>query len=178
MRTIKGLACSLIVSIPGIAAAAAPPLHVTETVTIDAPVAKVWKAVREFNGLNTWHPAVAKDEIVEGSNNVEGAVRLLTLKDGGTIKEKLLAYNPAAHRMKYSILEGVVPVSDYTSTIAVTKDGAGKSLVTWSGHFMRKDTSDHPAENANDKTATEAIKGIYRSGLDNLKKQLESGAGH
>ena len=61
--------------------------------TINASAGKVWKAVKDFNALNTWHPAVAKDDIVEGTNNTVGAVRLLTLKDGGTIKEKLLAFN-------------------------------------------------------------------------------------
>jgi len=175
MRTYKGLACLIACAAVGVASAAAPTLHVTESVEIDAPLTKVWKAVKDFNGLASWHPAVAKDEIVEGSNNVEGAVRLLTLKDGGTIKEKLLAYNPAAHRVKYAILEGVLPVSDYTATIAVTGAGGGKTLVTWTGHFQRKDTSDHPAANANDKAATDAIHGVYRAGLDNLKKQLEGG---
>ena len=48
---------------------------------------------RTSTRLNTWHPALASDEIVEGTNNTVGAVRLLTLKGGGTIKEKLLAYN-------------------------------------------------------------------------------------
>jgi mxaD protein len=155
------------------ALAAAPRLQVTETVTIDAPVQTVWKAIKDFNGLNTWHPAVAKDEIIEGHNNTVGAVRLLTLKDGGTIKEKLLAFNPAAHTIKYTILEGVLPVSDYTSTIRVTGAGAGKSLVTWAGHFQRKNTGDNPGPNENDKAATDAIHGVYRGGLDNLKKQVE-----
>jgi hypothetical protein len=30
-----------------------------------------------------------------------GAVRLLTLKDGGTVKEKLLAFTPAARTFRY-----------------------------------------------------------------------------
>jgi mxaD protein len=173
MRRTKLIACTLGLAAAASAFAAAPRLQVTETVTIDAPVPTVWKAVKDFNGLNTWHPAVAKDEIIEGQNNHVDAVRLLTLKDGGTIKEKLLVFNPAAHTIKYTILEGVIPVSDYTSTIRVTGAGTGKSLVTWSGHFMRKNTGDNPGPNENDKTATDTIHGIYRSGLDNLKKQVE-----
>jgi len=68
---------------------------------------------------------LASDEIVEGTNNTVGAVRLLTLKGGGTIKEKLLAYDDAGHSFKYSILEGAVPFSHYTSTFIVKSLGFG-----------------------------------------------------
>ena len=158
----------------GYALAAAPWLTASKTITIDAPAGKVWPAVRDFNGLNTWHPAVATDEIVEGKNNTVGAVRLLTLKGGGTIKEKLLAYNPAGRSFKYAILEGVLPVSDYTSTFVVKSVGKGKSSVIWSGRFKRKNVGDNPADNENDKTAVDTMGGVYQSGLDNLKKTAEA----
>ena len=77
--------------------------------------------------MNSWHPAVAKDEIVEGENNTAGAVRLLTLKDGGTIKEKLLSFDDAGRTFRYSIVEGVLPVSDYTSTFTVAPAGKNKT---------------------------------------------------
>ena len=157
----------------GYAAAAAPQLHVTKSITINAPAAAVWRAAKDFSGLNTWHPAVAKDEIVEGENNTAGAVRLLTLKDGGTIKEKLLSFDDAGRTFKYSIVEGVLPVSDYTSTFAVTPAGKNRTLVSWSGRFKRKNLGEHPAENENDKTAVDAIGAVYTAGLDNLKKLVE-----
>ena len=158
----------------GYASAAAPPLTVSKTVTIDAPAAKVWQLVQDFNALNTWHPAVATDQIVEGKNNTVGAVRLLTLKGGGTIKEKLLAFDPAGHSFKYSIVEGVLPVSSYTSTLVVKSAGTDKSTVTWSGHFKRKNMGDNPPDNENDKTAIDTISGVYQGGLDNLKKIAEA----
>jgi mxaD protein len=154
--------------------AAAPRLTTSKTVDIDASAAKVWRAARDFNGLNTWHPAVATDEIVEGTNNTVGAVRLLTLKGGGTIKEKLLKFDPAHRSFKYTILEGVLPVSDYTSTLVVKSPGKGKSSVTWSGWFKRKNVGDNPGDNENDKTAVDTIGGVYQGGLDNLKKMVEA----
>jgi mxaD protein len=99
---------------------------------------------------------------------------LLTLKGGGTIKEKLLAYDAAGHSFKYSILEGVVPLSNYTSTFVVKSLGKGKSSVTWSGRFKRKDLSDHPGEKENDKAATDTANAIYQTGLDSLKKIAEA----
>lgn len=158
----------------GYAQAAAPRLTASKTMAIDASAAKVWRAAKDFNGLNTWHPAVATDEIVEGKNNTVGAVRLLTLKGGGTIKEKLLAFDPAGRSFKYSIVEGVLPVSAYTSTFVVKSRGKNKASVTWTGHFKRKNVGDNPADNENDKTAVDTISGVYQGGLDNLKKIVEA----
>jgi mxaD protein len=155
------------------AAAAAPAsteaavLKVSKTVSIAAPAATVWAKVKDFDKLNGWHPAVAKDEIVEGKANDVGAVRLLTLGDGGTVKEKLTAFDDAAHSFGYTIVEGVLPVSAYTSTVTVATDGEAASTVTWSGEFKR-------AEGKDDKTATDTITTVYTTGLDNLKKVLET----
>ena len=157
----------------GYVLAAASWLTASKTITIDAPASKVWNAAKDFSGLNTWHPAVATDEIVEGKNNTVGAVRLLTLKGGGTIKEKLLAFNSKGRTFKYAIVEGVLPVSDYTSTLVVKSIGKNETSVTWSGHFKRKNVGDNPADNENDKTAMDAVGGVYQGGLDNLKKIVE-----
>ncbi len=173
MKISKVLMIGMFTLASGASLAAAPRLHTIKTVSIDAPASKVWDAVKNFDGLNTWHPAVAKDEIVAGTNNKPGAERLLTLKDGGTIKEKLLSFDSKSRKFSYAIVEGVLPVSSYTSTMVVKSTGKGKSAVTWSGSFKRKDTGDHPADNANDKTAMDAVNGVYQSGLDNLKKVVE-----
>jgi mxaD protein len=174
MKMNSVIAAGLCLLAFGFAQAAAPRLTVSKTITIDAPAAKVWNAAKDFNGLNTWHPAVATDEIVEGKNDTVGAVRLLTLKGGGTIKEKLLAFDAAGRSFKYAILEGVLPVSDYTSTFAVKSAGKNQSSVTWTGHFKRKNVGDNPADNENDKTARDTIGGVYQGGLDNLKKIVEA----
>jgi mxaD protein len=174
MKIKTAILAGLVLLVCGHAWAAAPRLATTKTVTIDASAAKVWNLVKDFNALNTWHPAVATDEIIEGSNNTVGAVRLLTLKGGGTIKEKLLAFDPAGRSFKYAIVEGVLPVSSYTSTLVVRSAGKHRSAVTWSGHFKRKNVGDSPADTENDKTAVDTISSVYQGGLDNLKKMAEA----
>jgi mxaD protein len=174
VKTFMTVACASLFLISGSSWAAATPLAVTKTVTVNAPASQVWAKVKDFNGFNNWHPAIAKDDVVEGDNNKIGAVRLLTLKDGGTIKEKLLAFNANKHTFKYSILEGVLPVSDYTSTITVKSAGKDKSTVTWSGRFKRKNTGAKPGDNENDKTALDTMSAVYQAGLDNLKKISET----
>jgi mxaD protein len=174
MKIKRGIMFALAVLASGYGWAAAPVLHVSKTITIEASAYKVWHTAKDFNALNTWHPGVASDEIVEGSNNTVGAVRVLTLKGGGTVKEKLLAFDDAGHSFKYAIVESVLPVSDYTSTFVVKSLGKGKSSVTWSGRFKRKDVSEHPGDKENDKAATDTANAIYQGGLDNLKKVVEA----
>jgi mxaD protein len=173
MRTLKLTAFAALAAVSVAALAAATQLKVTKEVTINAPADQVWATVKNFDSLDKWHPAVESDRIVSGKNNEVGAERLLTLKGGGTIREKLLAIDDKRHSMRYTILEGVLPVSDYTSTITVAAAGKDRSNVTWSGSFKRKDTSDKPAADANDEAATKTMSGVYQAGLDNLKKMLE-----
>ena len=176
MKALKAIALAAMAAVSMAAVAAAPVLHVSKKVTIDAPADKVWEQVKNFDGLGSWHPAVEKDEIVAGKNNTVGAERLLSLKGGGTIKEKLMVFDDKHHMFKYQILEGVLPVSDYTSVVSVKAAGKDKSTVTWSGSFKRKDTGAKPAADADDATATKTMSGVYQAGLDNLKKMMEGGA--
>ena len=174
MKVFTAMAFSVSLLVSGLSCAAAPELRVKKTITIDAAAEKVWQTAKNFNGLNLWHPALAGDELVSGKNNTVGAVRLLTLKGGGTIKEKLLGFDEAGHRYRYAIIESVLPVSHYVSSFVVTSTGTAKTLVTWSGRFKRKNTGDSPPDNENDKAAVDAITGVYTSGLDNLKKIIET----
>ncbi|MBA4286808.1 MAG: SRPBCC family protein [Xanthomonadaceae bacterium] len=161
---------------PAAVVAEVPVLTVSKSVSITATADAVWAKAKDFNNLNGWHPAVAKTEIVEGSNNTVGAVRLLTLAGDtpATVKEKLTAFDDAGKSYSYEIIEGVLPVTAYSSTITVAADGADKATVTWSSTFKRADASATPAAGKDDATATTTIEGVYTAGLDNLKKVLEA----
>jgi len=160
----------------GAAFGAAPaPLHVVEAVEIKAPAAKVWDTIKDFDGLNKWHPGFSADTLVSGANGQVGAVRKLTVKDGPSFTEKLLAYDAAAHSYRYSIIESPLPITDYVSKVTVRSLGGGMTKVIWSGTFKRKNPADHPPEAESDAGALKLVKGVYRGGLDNLKKMLEGG---
>jgi len=148
-------------------------LSVEERVTVHAPANQVWSKVNNFGDLGAWHPAVAKTEITSGANYKVGAVRLLTLQDGGTIKETLTAYNDAAMTLSYVINEGVLPVSHYASTVQVKSLDASTSEVIWKGSFNRKDLSATPAKGQDDEAASNTIHAVYRGGLDNIEKVIK-----
>jgi mxaD protein len=147
-------------------------LKVVKTVNIQAPVDKVWDTIKDFDSLNKWHPGFARDEIVKGDNNKPGAVRKLTVKDGPSFTEELLAFDPATHSYRYRIIESPLPLRDYVSHISVKSDGKGGSKVTWSGTFKRKSASATPPEAENDAAAVKLITGVYEGGFANLKKML------
>ena len=127
---------------------------------INKDAASVWEMVGDFNGLNVWHPAVAGSEL-QGSGTTEGDTRLLTLGDGATINETLMAYDAEAMSYQYMITESPLPVADYVSSISVVAIDEAQSKVIWESTFM--------AAGATDEEAAGAIKGIYVSGLDALK---------
>jgi mxaD protein len=157
------------------AAWSAPPqtLHVTESVEVKAPADKVWETVKDFDGLAKWHPGFSNDELVSGANGKTGTVRKLTIKDGPSFTEKLLSYDAAHHSYRYSIIESPLPIAHYSSTISVRAGSGGMTKVVWSGSFKRKNASDTPPDAESDAGVTKLIKGVYRGGLDNLKKMLE-----
>ena len=145
------------------AAFAAGKLTVTETIALAAPADKVWDKIKDFDKWQGWHPAVASTKITKGGDNKVGTVRVLSLNGGGEIAETLTGFDAATKSTSYVIDASPLPVDHYASTLSVAaKDGG--SVVTW--------TSTFDAKGAPDADATKTISGVYRLGLDNLKKMM------
>ncbi|HQU12480.1 MAG TPA: SRPBCC family protein [Acidiphilium sp.] len=168
---LAGLPLALVAFAASPAQAKAPVLHVTRSVVIKAPAAKVWSVVHNFGDL-TWVPAVKGSKASKG--NHPGSVRHLDL-GGPVLTEQLLHYNPKHTNYTYEIQHTannmkILPVRDYVSTISVHRLGADKTKLVWSGHFRRLDLSAHPKKGEDNATAVKAISGIYESGLANAAK--------
>lgn len=144
---------------------------VVEKIAIDAPADAVWAQVKNFDALAKWHPAVAESPADKG--NAEGSVRQIKLKGGGALTETLERYNEAGKSYTYRAKDGgALPVTNYTSTITVSGEGA-KSTVEWRGAFYRGFPNNDPPPDQNDEAAVKAITGVYQAGLANLKKLAE-----
>lgn len=148
-------------------------LEVTQQATINASADSVWAICREFGGADRWIDVVEKVTITRGGDNAPGTVRRLDLNGGGTVEEELLALDDAKHALRYRIVGGVLPVSDYESELRV-QGGNGSATVVWSGRFKRQDQGPQPAEGADDATAKGAITGVYEMGLAGLKQASEA----
>lgn len=149
-------------------AAASGSINVKESITVDAPPAKVWQAIGDFDAIDRWHPAVESAEIIEGENNEPGARRHLMLAgDGGTIDEELVARDDDRMSYSYRIVEGVLPVRNYSAEIAVEAAHGNASRILWTGSF-------DAAEGVEDAKAQEVITGVYTGGLKNVKKMMQA----
>src|SRR5258706_12653140 len=84
-----------------------------------APPQKVWELIKDFDGWQNWHPAVASTEITSGKGNARGTVRVLVLKDGAKITESLVHYQPKIFSYTYRIIDSPPPVTDYASPVSV-----------------------------------------------------------
>lgn len=185
---LKGLVTGLFLLPALVFAHGASRLQVEETVLINADAETVWNMVKDFDSLHTWHPAIVSTE-AQGGNEV-GATRTLTLENNATITETLKRFDTEKMSYQYDIdsmssvgqvdIEGemhdipAVPVSRYKAWVTVEAEG-DQTKVTWLAKFFRGYTGNHhePKE-LNDETATNAIQGIFRSGLDTLKAKIEN----
>lgn len=116
----------------------------TTTVSIEIPasVDQVWQLMGGFDSLPDWLPFIPKSVVSEG-----GHVRTLTTSDGGTVIERLEAFDNRQRSYSYSIIQAPFPVVDYLSTIAVVATADSNiTRVEWSGSFTPVNVSDADAK--------------------------------
>lgn len=172
------LGAALIVSaLPGAAWAHGPTRQkVTETIEVNAPPDKVWAVIGNFQDMS-WLPAI-KATTGSGGNTPDVAKRHLDLGGGASLDEELYKYDAEKHSYSYRIPTvdvKVLPVNNYSSTIDVAASEDGKtSTVEWHGAFYRGYPNNDPPPELNDEAAKNAVTGIYRAGLEALKKKFET----
>jgi NADPH:quinone reductase-like Zn-dependent oxidoreductase len=112
-------------------------VQVRRSTVIDAPIDQVWAVLRDFNGHERWHPAVAESRIEAGRASDEaGCVRRFRLKDGAELREQLLRLSDRDRSFSYCILTSPIPLIDYVSTVSLkpVTDG-NRTYWEWSSSF-------------------------------------------
>jgi mxaD protein len=158
---------------------------VEEQITINAPAQKVWGIIKDYGDMS-WLPPV-KNTTAKGGNT-EGATRVLTLQDGGTITEELKKYDEGKMSFAYKITEmsssktinhagadvqvPVLPVDNYAASIDLEPKGEA-TVVTWKAGFYRAYTNNNPPPEMNEEAANSAVNAIFKAGLENLKALAE-----
>ena len=104
---------------------------------IGAPAAEVWALVRNFNGLPAWAPFVADSRIEQNARADQvGCIRNLVLRDGGRIRERLLALSDYDLSCTYAILESPMAVENYIATLSLTPVTDGNAtFASWQADF-------------------------------------------
>jgi len=135
----------------------------TSTV-INASAERIWENIRDFNALPDWHPGIIESRVeTDELADKIGCVRVLNLKDGGFIRERLLALSDYEYTCTYSILESPMGVDNYIATLKLTPITDGnRKFAEWSAKFdcaSEKETEHIEAIEQN----------IFQGGLDSLK---------
>jgi len=179
MLLVRHLALPLVLLAGGIGAALAhgpTPQKVDEKITIAAPPAEVWKLVKDFGAIGSWHPSLAK---VTSEGDGTSATRTITLKSGGDLVESVDDVDDKAMSLGFRLQKENVdafPVSFYSGQITVQPSGAG-SEVEWVSRLYRADTTNEPPEDKNDAAAVKATTDYIQAGLAGLKAKAEGGKG-
>jgi hypothetical protein len=137
---------------------------------IGASADSVWSRIRDFNGLPQWHPLIA-DSRIENSQPGDrvGCIRHFHTRDGGAIREKLLALSDYEYSCTYEMLESPMGVTNYTATLKLTPvtDGA-RCFAEWSAEF--------DCDQGRERELTETIgSGVFQGGFDALKRHFGKG---
>jgi hypothetical protein len=140
-------------------------IRVYTSSVIDASADTVWARVRDFNGMPQWHPDIA-DSRIENSEPSDkiGCIRHFHSRDGGLIRERLLALSDYEYSCTYAILESPMGVDNYVATLKLTPvtDGS-RTFAEWSAEF---DCSE-----GRERELTDSIgQGVFQAGFDALKR--------
>ncbi len=143
---------------------------IVRSTVIDAPIARVWAVLRDFNSHDRWHRAVEASHIEGGERSDQiGCVRSFTLKDGNRIREQLLTLSDSEHRSTYCIVEASVPLQRYVATVTLKPVTDGdRTFWHWESTFA---TPPGRERELHDMVA----QGVYEAGFEDLRAHLRSG---
>jgi hypothetical protein len=133
--------------------------NIDASVVVSATPDQAFALVGDFSDAS-WVPGTARTEL-DGSG--VGAVRTVTTADGTRLKERLEAYDAAARRYTYALIEAPMPLENYESTVEVTGEGKG-ARIRWTASF------EAPPEMA--EGIRGALDGLFKTAMDGLRTRL------
>jgi uncharacterized protein YndB with AHSA1/START domain len=134
---------------------------------INAPAARVWERVRDFNALPRWHPRIRESRIENGEPaDKVGCIRDFRLQNGDRIREKLLGLSDHDYFCTYAILESPMPLENYVATLRLTPVTDGdRTFVEWSADF-------DCAPDAESDLVNGIGTNVFQGGFDALKRHF------
>jgi hypothetical protein len=134
---------------------------------IPAPASAVWAVVRDFNALPKWTPFVAESRIEQNASSDKiGCIRNFRLKNGGRIRERLLALSDYDMSCTYSILESPMGVENYLATLRLIPVTEGDhTFAEWSAEF-------DAAPDREEALVEDIGRNVFAAGLSALKTRF------
>ena len=145
--------------------------HIVKSTIIDAPCDRVWQVLRDFNGHDHWHPAVATSAIERGqSADKIGCVRRFKLNDGAELREQLLALSDLEQSFSYCLLDTPIPMFNYVAHVRLLPVTDGdRTFWHWESRFTTR-----PGD---EQRLTQMVgEEIYQAGFEAIRKHLREAA--
>ncbi len=146
-------------------------VKVERSTVIDAPVSEVWAILRDFNGHDRWHPAVAHSRLEDGRRDTQiGAVRSFALSGGESLREQLLSLSDKDRSFRYAIVESEIPLQGYVAEVKLkpVTDG-NRTFWSWSSRF-------NTPPGQEDELAELVARNVYEAGFKAIRARVEGGA--
>jgi NADPH:quinone reductase len=143
-------------------------VEVRRSTIVDAPIEQVWALLRDFNGHDSWHPAIAKSRIEDGSPvDRIGAVRNFQLADGSRIREQLLSLSDHSKTFEYCIIEAPLPLMGYVARVSLLPVTDGEQTYwEWRSKFQAPQSRAKALEKL-------VAEDIYEAGFRAIKQLLK-----
>jgi hypothetical protein len=145
--------------------------RIVKSTIINAPTDRVWAVLRDFNGHDRWHPAVATSAIERGySSDKIGCIRRFRLADGGELREQLLALSDLEQSFSYCLLDTPIPLFNYVAHVRLLPVTDGdRTFWHWECRFTTR---------AGEEARLVAMVGeeIYQAGFDAVRRHISEAA--
>jgi hypothetical protein len=135
---------------------------------LSAPLHEVWEVLGDFGAWPDFIPRITHS-VLEGGRGrgPVGAVRVLTLSDGTTVRERLVHYDDDAHVLAYVFDDSIpFPVRSYVGGVQIwpVTMGDGGTFIYWTGTF--------DCDEAEHDTVSRIFAGTYSTFITNLADHL------
>jgi hypothetical protein len=145
--------------------------RVVRSTVLEAPCDRVWEVLRDFNGFDRWHPAVATSVIERGqSADKVGCVRRFKLADGSDLREQLLGLSDLEQSFSYCLLDTPIPLFNYVAHVRLLPVTDGdRTFWHWESRFTTR-----PGD---ERSLTEMVgEQIFQAGFEAIRKYLRETA--
>ncbi|MFD8119780.1 SRPBCC family protein [Streptomyces albidoflavus] len=126
----------------------------------------VWREVRDFPALATWHPGIASST----AHPDNPRLRDLVATDGLRLTEALHTVDDTLMTLEYGFVAHPFPLTDYRARLEVRAEGDTRCSVTWTATFR-------PADGDGAALAAQFEEGVFTVGLEALEAPGARGRG-
>ena len=113
-------------------------MEITVTRTLTAPKEAAWNNLKDFAGVQNYHPTVTVSKSLNGIVSGEGAERSCTFTDGNTIRERIIGYTEDNGYVVDIFDLGNMPLKYARANVGIRESSAGNSELYMSMDFKAK----------------------------------------